>query len=373
MFLVAACLCIVFTLLVKIGLSSLDTRPQANMAHADDGKAQSAALDKSQAVAKLGPFKKPLLGKSSVVPPDRQKPRTLAAEEVAALSASKPPVLAPPHQPPGHDRLVGRQNPRFGRNPELREVEKYTQDPATGAWFTKNNLWQVREKYRLPIDSEEMRVARLSATVRGLEPLIEMQWWYPRAVNFPEKHRKGKVARLRFLALATPAQIQRAEDHVRVVNTRGWTADGRVLVEAEATIYSTRLGQRGRGFDIWNLAGTNVKENPSWFRDGERSIKKGSAGKLPAWGREIELVRKAVQNEEEDAQIREVKWWAPRLNRFVHHRMSKLRYEVNRDGIIRLEEIVFDYNRQKATLAQVPTNLFPEYDRHTLRLEQVPR
>jgi hypothetical protein len=217
----------------------------------------------------------------------------------------------------------------------------------------------VRDKYWLPIDGNEITRGRFNLWAIGVKPLIEMQWWFPRSVEVPEKHFKGKLAKLRFLAVLAPAQIKQAEDHVRIVHTLGCTADGFALVDAEALFFSPS----------WNLVSTAVKEKPQWFPDGELSVKKGGTGHLPVKGHDIDLVRKALLREEAGARIREVKWWPPRLNRADHHRLSKLRYEVSRNGVVRIDEIVFDHIDSKVSYSHLADGLFPEYDRRTSKLE----
>ncbi len=144
------------------------------------------------------------------------------------------------------------------------------------------------------------------------------------------------------------------------VRTLGCTADGFALVDAEALFFSPG----------WNLVSTSVKEKPQWFPDREMSVKKGGTGQLPVKGHDIESVRKVLRQAEAGARIREVKWWPPRSNRADHHRLSKLRYEVTRNGVVRIDEIVFDYNDSRASYSHFADSLFPEYDRHTVRLEQ---
>jgi len=116
-----------------------------------------------------------------------------------------------------------------------------------------------------------------------------------------------------------------------------------------------------------------LKEKPEWFADDEVSLKKGGTGHLPVKGHDIDLVRKALLREEAVARIREVKWWPPRLNRPDHHRLSKLRYEVSRNGVVRIEEIVFDHIDSKVSYAHLADGLFPEYDRRTTKLEPAQR
>lgn len=88
---------------------------------------------------------------------------------------------------------------------------------------------------------------------------------------------------------------------------------------------------------------------------------------------DIDLVRKALLREEASARIREVKWWPPRLNRPDHHRLNKLRYEVIRNDVVRIEEIVFDHIDAKVSYAHLADGLFPEYDRRTTKLEPAQR
>jgi hypothetical protein len=351
MFLVGAFGCVLITLLVKIDLIAREKHRPANVVQVDDAQSDHAAS------ALVEPFAVAPVQRSAVLarrPIDHAEPKkqfkTLPVEEIRALNADAPPPV--------------RQN-----EPETPQ-EDYTQDPITGAWFTRSNLWQVRDKYQLPIDGDDIRAARMCLRASGVAPDIEMQWWYPRAIAVPERRWKGRVAKLRFLAVLNPAQIHHAEEHLRVVNTRGCTADGQVLVEAEALFYSSHVGVRNLGMAVWDLVSSTVKEKPTWFPDDAVTVKKGETGQLPLNGRDIELVRKAVHEEEGDSPIREVKWWAPRVNRADRHRLSKLRYEVTRSGHARTEEIVFDHNLQRVTYAQLGHDLFPEFDRHASGLEQ---
>jgi hypothetical protein len=381
MFLTGAGLCIMLTLLLRIVASAPGTRPALNVAQAADVPADTADQPVPPPIQE--PAQRPqAVGSKPETPPERQNRfKLLPMEELEALNAQPRPMERgraiamsegakerPPHDPvPGAQFALGAQNPiRGGQNPLAggqnqpgEERQDFAQDPVTGAWFTKSNIWEVRDKYWLPIDGNEITRGRFSLWAIGVKPLIEMQWWFPRSVEVPEKHFKGKLAKLRFLAVLTPAQIKLAEDHVRIVHTLGCTTDGFALVEAEAIFFSP----------AWNLVSTAVEEKPEWFADDEMSLKKGGTGHLPMKGHEIDLVRKALRREEAGARIREVKWWPPRLNRADHHRLSKLRYEVSRNGVVRIDEIVFDHNDSNVSHSRLADGLFPEYDRHTTKLE----
>jgi hypothetical protein len=387
MFLAGAGLCIMLTLLLRIVASAPETHSALNVADAANVPAADVPADTADQLAPA-PIQEPVqrpraLGSKPNVPPERQNRfKLLPADELEALNAQprateRGPAVAlaegakerPRQDPilggqnrngvPGAQFALGAQNPLpAGQHQPGGERQDFAQDPVTGAWFSKSNIWEVRDKYWLPIEGNEINRARFGLWAIGVRPVIELQWWFPRAVEVPEKHFKGKIAKLRFLAVLAPAQIKQAEDHVRVVQTRGCTADGFALVEAEALFFSPS----------WNLVSTNVKEK-QWFPDGEMSVKKAGTGQLPVKGRDIESVRKALHQEEAGARIREVKWWPPRVNRADHHRLSKLRYEVSRNGIVRIDEIVFDHNDSKASYSPFADSLFPEYDRRTSKLE----
>jgi len=377
MFLAAAGLCIMLTLLLRIVATARETRPALNVAQAADVPANTA--DQPVLPPIQAPVQRPqarLLKPNA--PPERQNRfKLLPVEELEALNTQprtieRGPVIAmsevakerPQPSPfPGAQFALGAQNGQNplpgGQNQPEEERQDFAQDPVTAAWFTKSNIWEVRDKYWLPIDGIEINKARFGLWAIGVKPLIEMQWWFPRAVEVPEKRYKGKIAKLRFLAVVAPAQIKQTEDHVRIVRTLGCTADGCALVDAEALFFSPG----------WNLVSTAVKEKPQWFPDDEMSLKKGGTGHLPVKGHDIDLVRKALLREEAGARIREVKWWPPRLNRADHHRLSKLRYEVSRNGVVRIDEIVFDHNDLKVSYSRSADGLFPEYDRRTSKLE----
>jgi hypothetical protein len=159
------------------------------------------------------------------------------------------------------------------------------------------------------------------------------------------------------------AQMHQAEKYLRNVHTRGSNPDGQLLIEADVIVYSPG----------WGLVAADIKERPEWFRGDKMNIRKGAAGQLPVRGRDIDLLRKALIDEDDEGRIREVKWWKPRSDRDVRHRVSKLRYEVSRDGKARLEEIVFDYNQSAISYRREPNGLFPEHDRRTLGLDQARR
>jgi hypothetical protein len=382
MFLAGAGLCIMLTLLLRIVASAPGTDPALRVAQTADVPADTADQPVPPPIQE--PVQPPqALGSRPEAQPERQNRfKLLPVEELEALNAQPRAIERGPaiamseganeraqQEPvPGAQFALGAQNPiRGGQNPlpaglnqSGEERQDFAQDPVTGAWFTKSNIWEVRDKYWLPVDGNEINKARFGLWAIGVKPLIEMEWWVPRSIDVPEKRFKGKIAKLRFLAVLTPAQIKQAEDHVRIVRTLGCTADGFALVDAEALFFSPG----------WNLVSTSVKEKPQWFPDREMSVKKGGTGQLPVKGHDIESVRKVLRQAEAGARIREVKWWPPRSNRADHHRLSKLRYEVTRNGVVRIDEIVFDYNDSRASYSHFADSLFPEYDRHTVRLEQ---
>jgi hypothetical protein len=150
---------------------------------------------------------------------------------------------------------------------------------------------------------------------------------------------------------------------VRVVQTRASNPDGALLVEIDALFYSPG----------WNLVANSIEEKPAWFHGNEFSIKRGDGGRLPVEGREIEVVRKALAAEEDQAGIREVKWWPPRASRENGHRVSKLRYELCRGGDVQVDEIVYDYSERKISYAPRSINLFPEFERRATKLDQAPK
>jgi hypothetical protein len=333
--------------------------------------------------------------------PRQQDPVPAVQDPVRRLPAHIPRLLAPV---PGHQNPVrARQNVAlaardavlrrpnnflgpFGHGADLPvldgqpliddDEDKYTRDPATGVLFTEDKRWHLRRRYYLPIDGPEIHQARLE--LASVSPVLELQWWFPRSVSIPEKHYRGKITKMRFLAVVQEGQLPSIENRVRVVRTLGSNPGGPSLVEAEAMLYLISFGglpnrikqdPRFTPIEHWSLVSNAVKEKPSWFPEGKMTIKKGDVGQLPVKGEEIEAVRKAVLAEEETGRIREVKWWAPRANREDGHRMSKLRYEVVRKGDVRLEEFVFDYNLHKAGIERLASDLFPEDDPHTASLE----
>ncbi len=202
--------------------------------------------------------------------------------------------------------MLGAQHPgRAAANPIENGQDDFSQDPLTGVWFTPSGRWQIRgqESYRLPIEGKEVTRTRFNLRASGITQIIELQWWNPRDVH--EKHWTGKVAKLHFLAVVRDAQLQQAAEHVRIVQTRASNPDGALLVEVDALFYSPG----------WNLVANSIEEKPAWFHGNEFSIKRGDGGRLPVEGREIEVVRKALAAEEDQARIREVKWWPPRQSR----------------------------------------------------------
>jgi hypothetical protein len=280
-------------------------------------------------------------------------------DEIVALKANDAPSDHSRETPPSVEKDPAQGDPiaRIDARPD--NPDTYTEDPRTGAWVTANNVWQVRDGYHLPISGKEISGARQGLAKIGVDPVIELQWWTPQNVDVPQKHWKGKLAKLQFLTVLPLERVHRAEEHIRVVQVQGNTSDGRVLVEAVALFYSRE----------WNPVTSAVKEKADWFPSSAKSVKKGATGRLPIYGAEIASVRKALARHEGQGSIREVEWWAPRLCRPLGHRLSKLRYEVTRNGTVETQEIVFDCDRQQATYAELPAMLFPEWDRKALTLD----
>ncbi len=333
--------------------------------------------------------------------PDESKTavKTLPSTEMEALNAQRrvgeaPPDNRPkPHEPldgnsppgdpdaalargdqPNAQFVVGAQHPaRPALNPNLANPhaagpldngqEEFSQDPLTGVWTTSSGRWQIRgqESYRLPIEGKEVGRARFNLRAAGITPVVELQWWNPREVK--EKHWTGKVAKLHFLAVLRDAQLHQAAEHVRIVETRAANPDGAMLVEVDALFYSPN----------WNLVANSIEEKRAWFHGNEFTIKRGGEGRLPVEGRDIDAVRKALAAEEDQGQIREVKWWPPRTNRDGGHRVSKLRYELCRGGDVQVDEIVYDHSERKISYAPRPINLFPEFERKAIKLDQAPK
>jgi len=380
-FLVGAAFCIMLTFLVKISMTSWEARGAASATTVSDAAAENAVQLENDPAAATDQQPRPQQPAPVKAPPEPKKAlRTISADELAALNGAAPLAPVRPNASAPREDLVlggsdvaagsenrapGTPNPPDGVKPDGQNADdakqvQWNRDPATGAWFNLNNIWEVREQYSLPLDGHEINGARFALRGIGVTPQIELEWWSSRTVEVPEKHFRGKITKLRFLAIVSPAQAHQVEGHVRIVRTRGDTAEGTALVEAEAIFYSP----------AWNLVSTEVKEKPSWFPDSEPSVKRGEAGQLPVKGREIELVRQALRDDGVSGRIRETKWWPPRLNRANGRRMSKLRYEVIQGPAVRIEELVFDYTELKATYGQLPQNLFPEFDRRAARLDQ---
>ena len=55
------------------------------------------------------------------------------------------------------------------------------------------------------------------------------------------------------------------------------------------------------------------------------------------------------------------------------HRVSKLRYELIRGGDVQVDEIVYDHNERKISYAPRAVNLFPEFERRAIKLDQAPK
>jgi hypothetical protein len=413
-FITGACVCAMLTFVVIMVKNANEARPhlevaQANAAETPDdtpraipARPQIAILPKPAAVAKTAPAKETTLGAlQRLAKPDSLNPdslnseepktrlKTLPSAEVEALNADRRPSEAPrdgrpqahepndgnsPHSPnpapvgrdqPGAQFVLGAQHPgRAPANPIENGQDDFSQDPLTGVWFTPSGRFQIRgqESYRLPIEGKEVTRARFNLRLSGITQIIELQWWNPRDAH--EKRWTGKVAKLHFLAVVRDAQLHQAAEHVRIVQTRAANPDGALLVEVDALFYSPG----------WNLVANTIEEKPAWFHGNEFSIKRGDGGRLPVEGREIEVVRKALAAEEDQARLREVKWWPPRASRDNNgHRMSKLRYELCRGGDVQVDEIVYDHNERKISYAPRAVNLFPESERRATKLDQAPK
>jgi hypothetical protein len=355
LFLAAALVCIVLTWCFK-PMSEHDSRP-TNRVQFEPDPSFPVPVAPVQPDKPVQPNK---TEKRTAVDTDQKQPlHIVALDEIAALKAEgavdehRQETPAPAEKDPAESVPVARIDGRPD-NPDT-----YIEDPQTGAWVTPNNIWQVRDGYHLPISGKEITGARQGLAMIGVEPVIELQWWTPQNVDVPQKHWKGKLAKLQFLTVLPFDRVHQAEEHIRVVQVRGNTADGRALVEAVALFYSRD----------WNPVTSAVKEKADWFPASAKSVKKGDTGRLPIYGADIAPVRRALALEEGQGPIREVEWWAPRLYRAIGHRLSKLRYEVIRNGTIQTQEIVFDYDRNQATYAELPLALFPEGDHKALRLD----
>jgi hypothetical protein len=352
-FFVAALISILLTILVKSIGSALETRGPVEVVQADDALAANAAAEKPRTIVEP-------IRCAPAPQPEGRKPLTL--EEIAALNAEKPQPRIAAQQPllqfnDERDPLLDLRNQ--GRNQPARAAFA---DPMPGAWVNERNVWELRASYHLPVDGPEINNVRRKLGRVGNLPIIEQQWWYPRTVELPERHWKGKVAKLRFVTALQPAQFHRLAGQLRVVRLHGLTSQHAMVMEAEAFFLSP---------SALSVA-IAIKAKPEWFPEGDRSILRGDAGQLPVNGPEIDAVRQALRRQLPGA-IREVKWWPPRLNQQLGHQVSKLRYEVNRNGDVKAEEIVFDYSQKQATQARQPVGLFPERDRRILKLEQARR
>jgi hypothetical protein len=354
-FFVAALVCILLTILVKSIASTLDADGSGEVVQANDAPAANAGAEKPRTIVE------PITW-APAAQPQRRKPLTL--EEIAALNAEKtqPRIAAqqpllPINEEP--DPLLELRNQGRNLNQAARAVFA---DPLPGAWINKRNVWELRASYHLPVDGPEINNVRRKLGKVGNLPIIEQQWWYPRTVELPERHWKGKVAKLRFVTALQPAQFHRLAGQLRVVRLHGLTSQHALVMEAEAFFLSP---------SALSVA-IAIKTKPEWFPERDRSILRGDAGQLPVNGPEIDAVRKTLRRQLPGA-IREVKWWPPRLNQQLGHQVSKLRYEVNRNGDVKAEEIVFDYSEKQATPARQPVDLFPERDRRILKLEQARR
>jgi hypothetical protein len=354
-FFVAALLCILLTILVKSIGSALETDRSGKVVQANDAVAANVAVEKPRTIVEP-------IRCAPAPQPEGKKPLTL--EEIAALNAEKPQPRLASQQPllqinDEPDPLLELRNQ--GRNLNQRARAPFA-DPLPGAWVNERNVWELRASYHLPVDGPEINNVRRKLGKAGNLPIIEQQWWYPRTVELPERHWKGKVAKLRFVTALQPAQFHRLAGQLRVVRLHGLTSQHAMVLEAEAFFLSP---------SALSVA-IAIKAKPGWFPEGDHSILRGDAGQLPVNGPEIGEVRQALRRQLPGA-IREVKWWPPRLNQQLGHQVSKLRYEVNRNGDVKAEEIVFDYSQKQATPARQPVDLFPERDRRILKLEQARR
>jgi predicted small lipoprotein YifL len=412
MFLAATVACIVVTILVKFGGGTFRARPGADIvqvhlnehdshpplsiepgngglaplpptaAPASGGPAPSPA---SEVQANGAPSPAPTAGKTPLVavaepvrpplalevkpdahPGSKTPIKTLPLAEVAALNGSKP-VLRGPLELPRPQRNAEKAPDLEPNQEEEKKNDPPSLDPLTGIWTSATGL-RVSRPYVLPIEGKEINSARQIIDKAGVVRMVEIQWWYPRTVDVTQMHWRGKIAKLRFLGVVKKDKLEGKENRsknepkptIRAGQVLGTTADGaNSLVIADAIVYSP----------AWHLLSNAVKEKPKWFRDGNRSIKRGGAEELPVKGPEIELVRKAVREAAPRATIREVKWWPPRMNRVVGHKMSKLRIEVNVDGDIRTAEMVFDHTDEKAINGEQLADLFPESDQRTSKIE----
>jgi hypothetical protein len=427
MILLAAFFCALLTLLGKSDLLAFHFRasPAVDVAQASEVQTEDVGPPQAEPVAaaevgKRDPPKPAAKPKPDAEP--KSRPRALSVDELQALDAKKPAVAAaadahlPDLGPGGADPVVRGGNPIFGganpivpvavpkdrppapgkraradrkavaraRNhllasafarwtnrpifdghtPTDDENTVYTPDPATGALLSADKQWRVRRRYYLPIDGREIDSARRQ--LLRSDPVIELEWWAPRSAEIHEMHYRGKLAKLRFLAAVHEGQA--VETGVRVIATRGSNPGGVLLVEAEAIFYQRRSGPLKHPIRETHLLPSEIEEKPGWFLDGKQNIKRGDIGSLPIHGPEIEAVRAAVSKLEEDALIREAKWWPARVNREDGHRMSKLRYEAIHGNDIQLSEFVYDYKLQGAGYPRSSEELFPEDDRHAVSL-----
>ncbi len=364
LFLVAALLCILITFLVRLPGDARETSGDAEVVQADapgkDAPGKDAAAEKA---APAKPVTIVEVVKQPAGPAPRNPlPRAIPLEEIAALNAAKQKLQVPP------DPLAQQENaqpdplPAFGNawiNRNRADLATFKPDPVTGAWVNELNQWQLRSSYRLPIDGPEINKVRRKLGKIGDVPYIEQQWWYPQTVEIPEKHWKGKVAKLRFLIAIQATEFAGLGGYLRIVRMLGFTPGGATVMEVDAFFMSPA-----------NLTiATAVGARPKLFKAGDRSISRGGGGQLPVKGPEIEAVRKALNERSPSVTIREVKWWPPRRNEETGHETSKLRYEINRNGEVKTEEIVFDYTQKSVTQVR-PVNLFPDRDRRTLKFKQ---
>jgi hypothetical protein len=418
MFLLAALLCVLLTFLVKITRDATEARPAAGVAQAAAEEvdavpaAQAEPINAADATRPPDPAPKAAPRKPPQEEP-KNVPRTVPLAELEALtdvekkrarvpadppqpeSSPDPPIAVPPVRmkpvlPAGPLAIRGNIHKSLARAlngwpiqdglTDFNEAE-FTRDAQTGILFSKDHRWHVTKRYRLPIDDRAIDRARV--LLMRTMPVIELQWWFPRVIEIPEEHFKGKVAKLRFLAALNDVDSQIAEGSVHVLRTRGTNPGGISVVEADALFYlphlpapliphaRIRVPRIGSFPEMWAFVPASVTEKPTWFLDGKNSIARGDVGRLPVAGGEIEALRKAVRESEENGRIREVKFWPSRVEATTRHRLSKLRYEVVTDRDISLEEAVFDH--KKGALAYIPLadDVFPEEDKHATSLDRL--
>jgi hypothetical protein len=431
-FLLGALLCVFLTFVVKITRNAAQTVPAASIAQAAAAEVEAAPADPAGAAAaeQPAPAPPPKAAPLKLLPQEEQKkaPRTVPLEQLEALTDAKPKSAIVPTAPPAPQPEASPNPPlaapRAGFAPRLKaippivgvppggmnpippqkpvalraqirrriggvmmgwpihdgltdfEPADFTKDAQTGVLFSKDGRWHASKRYNLPI--EDQAIERVRMRLMATRPVVELQWWFPRTIEIPEEHFKGKVAKLRFLAAISDVDSQMAEGSLRVLRTHGTNPGGIALVEADALFYLPHLPDPFRYArnrppqvrslpEIWQIVPTSVAEKPGWFVDGKSSVKRGDVGPLPVSGAEIDAVRKAVRASEE-GRIHEVKFWPPRVEATTHHRLSQLRYEVVTDRDISLEEAVFDHTKGALAYLPLADDVFPEDDKHATSL-----